>query len=445
MTKASGARPLTALIALPIVLAAILLGSAVVGPVTPARADDVSQIAAGLRTGRLHVTSEAQGALDPAARARVGQALDAASKADVRIVVGRAGLNGRQVGMLLEAVEQRVGEGRTYYGVSGDNIAGISKEFSGAELNRLISQATEGDLGTRLVRLTQVTDQEARQQADSGRRSGFVALGVMFVIVLCVIGLGLVVVRRRRGREARQMAELREGVQEDVTRLGEDIMALDLKVTDPALDPVIRDDYTRALDAYDTAKAATDAAGRPEDMSKVTTALEDGRYSMMAVRARLAGEPVPERRPPCFFNPQHGPSVRDVAWAPPGGLARSVPACALDAQAVLTGLEPDSRLVPAGGRRVPYWQAGPAYAPYAGGYYSGHGGTDMLGGMLLGTALGSMMFGGLGGGLGAPGGLGGDAGDSGGFAGEGGDIGGGWDFGSGDFGGGGGDSGGGGF
>jgi hypothetical protein len=154
---------------------------------------------------------------------------------------------------------------------------------------------------------------------------------------------------------------------------------------------------------------------------------------MTTVRARLAGEPVPERRAPCFFNPQHGPSVQDVTWAPPGAAPRSVPACAADAQAVLNGLPPDSRMVPVGGGRRPYWDAGPAYAPYAGGYYAGYGGMDILGPILIGTALGSML-GGFGG-MGAMGGVDHGAGDV--FGGDGGDIGGGWDFGSGDFGGGG--------
>lgn len=430
MAKTSAVRRLTTLL---LVLLGVLAGAAIAGPAAPARAENASQIAEGLRSGRLYVTTEARDALDPEARAQVGQALDRATDADIRVVVARDGMSKTELGSMLQAVAQRVDKGKTYYGVSGDRIAGISDDLDATEINQLISRAPSGDLGIRLIRLSQATEDKARQEARSSRTSGFVVLGIMLAIVLSVVGVGLVAARRRRTREERQMTELREGVQEDVTRLGEDIMALDLKVTDPALDPATRDDYTRALDSYDAAKAATDSARKPEDMGKVATALEDGRYFMTAVRARLAGEPVPQRRPPCFFNPQHGPSAQDVVWAPPGGLPRSVPACALDAQAVLNGLEPDTRLVPVGGRRVPYWQAGPAYAPYAGGYYSGYGGADLLGGMLIGTALGSMMFGGWGG-AGAVGGL--DGGD-GGFGGEGGDIGGGWDFGSGDFGGGG--------
>ena len=97
---------------------------------------------------------------------------------------------------------------------------------------------------------------------------------------------------------------------------------------------------------------------KPEDIRDVTAILEDGRYAIACVRARLAGEPLPARRPPCFFNPQHGPSTDDVEWAPPGGDPRPVPACAADAERVLAGAEPDVRKVAVGAGRRPYWEAG---------------------------------------------------------------------------------------
>jgi len=122
--------------------------------------------------------------------------------------------------------------------------------------------------------------------------------------------------------------------------------------------------------------------------------------------------------------------LTDVEWAPPGGSPRAVPACAADAQAVADGVEPHMREVAVGGRSVPYWQAGPAFAPWAGGFF----GAGLLPGLFVGSMLGGA-FGGFGypdsayGGAEDPSG-GGDFGDFGG-----GDFGGG--FGGGDFGGGG--------
>jgi hypothetical protein len=94
---------------------------------------------------------------------------------------------------------------------------------------------------------------------------------------------------------------------------------------------------------------------------------------MACVRARVDGDPLPTRRPPCFFDPRHGLSVADVPYAPPGGAQRDVPACALDAERVRAGAEPDIRQVMVGSQRVPYWQGGRAYQPYAAGYFGGFG------------------------------------------------------------------------
>src|SRR3954466_7444423 len=117
---------------------------------------------------------------------------------------------------------------------------------------------------------------------------------------------------------------------------------------------------------------------------------------MAWVRARVAGAPLPTRRPPCFFDPRHGLSVEDVPYAPPGGAQRDVPACALDAERVRAGAEPDIRQVMVGSRRVPYWQGGRAYQPYAAGYFGAFGPMNM---MFMGMMLGGG-FDGLGDGLG---------------------------------------------
>src|SRR5204862_1334417 len=107
------------------------------------------------------------------------------------------------------------------------------------------------------------------------------------------------------------------------------------------------------------ASQAFDRARTPKELSHVAQALDDGRYEMAVAQAALDGKPAPERRAPCFFDPRHGPSVRDVLWSPPGGSARKVPACAADAQRVEQGLEPETREISYGGRMVPYYNAPP--------------------------------------------------------------------------------------
>jgi len=409
--------------------------TAALTPAAPAAAaDTVGQIANGLLDSRIYVTGEAGNVLSEADRNEIETALGGASDADIRAVVVGNDVTGVQVGQMLKSVASRVGEGETYVAVTADGtrMNGISKKLSSQEMNQLVTRTNGAPLKDRLVRFADLAENKVDENSRSGAIGGFITLGVL-VMLAGIVGGGFLVSRQRqRVRAEREMAELKNGVQEDITLLGEDIARLDLDVMDPDLDPETRADYERAMDSYDKAKRAIERAARPQDMQEVTTALEDGRYYMTATRARLAGEPVPERRAPCFFNPQHGPSAKDVRWAPPGGVPREVPACEADARAVEHGGDPDVRMVPSGGTRRPYWDAGPAYAPYAGGYYHAYGGIDMLSGLMIGTMLGSMM-----GGFGAPGG---DA--MGGFGGDGGDIGDGWDFGSGDFGGGFGDFGG---
>ena len=69
-----------------------------------------------------------------------------------------------------------------------------------------------------------------------------------------------------------------------------------------------------------------------------------------------------------------------------------MPACPADAERVLAGADPYIRTVQRGAQRVPYWDGGPAYAPWAQGYYNRWNGSDMLSGMLI----GSLLFGGMG-------------------------------------------------
>jgi hypothetical protein len=266
-----------------------------------------------------------------------------------------------------------------------------------------------------------------------GGGGGGSGLGVPLLLGLLALGGGAMVMgrRRRRAAEAAELAELKDNVRDDLVALGDDIRALDLDMEMPSTPEAAKADYARAVDAYDKADSLWELARRPEDFEPVGALLEEGRYAMTSAKARVAGEPVPERTAPCFFDPRHGPSSRDVEWAPYGGAPRLVPACEADAQRVERGEDPESREVMVGGQRVPYWNAGPMYAPFAGGFFAG----GLFPGLFVGTLLGGAF-----GGWGAP--WGGEPGGGGDFGG--GDFGGG-DFGGGDFGGGGGDFGGGDF
>ncbi|MDF1603783.1 hypothetical protein [Nocardioides sp. YIM 152315] len=218
--------------------------------------------------------------------------------------------------------------------------------------------------------------------------------GLLILLVIAAAIAAIVVASRRskarelERREA-ELAPVRKLTFEDVTALGEQLQELDLELAGRQLTEGENADYQRALDAYESAKTAADSMTRPDDVRHVTQILDDGRYAIACVQARVAGEPLPTRRPPCFFDPRHGLSVTDVMWAPPGGAPRDVPACALDAERVQAGADPDSRMVMAGAQRVPYYQAGGAYRPYAQGYFGAFGPMEIM--------FAGLLFGGLGG------------------------------------------------
>ena len=175
--------------------------------------------------------------------------------------------------------------------------------------------------------------------------------------------------RAERAERAEELADARRLAEEDVTVFGEELQRLDGQVHPDRLDEPTRADYQKALDAYESAKQSVDGLRDAGQVSAVVDTLATGRYAMACVQARVAGRAVPELRPPCFFNPQHGPSVRDVVWTRPKGGTRSLPACSQDAARVAAHEKPDLRLVRIGSRQVPWWEAGEVAGPYGRGYF----------------------------------------------------------------------------
>ena len=339
--------------------------------------------------------------------------------------------------MALDRIARTVRRDGTYVIVSGRQIRALSNMLERGEAGELATEAIDGkggDLNAILVDFT-----ERVGESRNGGGDGDEGAGTGGLILLGLLGAGgaalLVGRRKRRARDAEDFEEAKRNARDDLVALGDDIRALDFDVEMPGVDPQAKADYDHAVARYTEAEEQWERARRPDDLAPVGEALEEGRWAMASAQARMRGETPPERRPPCFFDPRHGPSSRDVAWSPPYGEERDVPACEADAQRVERGEEPHPREVERHGERVPYWQAGPAYAPFAGGLF----GAGVLPGLLIGSLLGGAM---------APGVAFGDQGAGG--AGDGGDFGGGWGgggFGGGDFGGGGGgfDGGGGGF
>ncbi len=264
-------------------------------------------------------------------------------------------------------------------------------------------------------------------------RNVLIVVGV--VAVVAALGIFFIArpVRQRRQQELKEAKLVAQ----------DDLIALSTRLTDQDTDVAIRDnpeaaqEQAAALGAYERGTAALDAARRPQDMGAVSRAIAEGQYHLASAEALAAGQPRPDRRPPCFFDPRHGMSVTDAYWTPPDGApGRTVPVCSADAHKLERGIEPEMRKVEVHGTPVNYVNAG--FAPA---YWGGYGfGPGLFTGFLLGEVLSPPVVyadGYPGGGDYGGGDFGGsNGGDFGGGDFGGGDYGGG-DFGGGDFGGGG--------
>ncbi|WP_282695411.1 hypothetical protein [Streptomyces sp. CC208A] len=140
----------------------------------------------------------------------------------------------------------------------------------------------------------------------------------------------------------------------EVTAFGELLAAHPFRPEGPGTPPEVVADWARALDAYEAAGRALNH----DDREDVLRQLDDGRYAMACLEARLRRRPLPARLPLCFFDPRHGPSAAEVPWTPAGGTRRLVPVCAADEVRLREGSLPIASGHP--GRRPPALAASPS-------------------------------------------------------------------------------------
>ena len=320
---------------------------------------------------------------------------------------------------IADQLHRILGRRGVYAVVAGNQFRAESTDLGKGKAGKLAKEAfrahhTEGVRPT----LLDFIDRVGAARSGGGSGGGGRNFGWWPIVILAIVGFLVYRTIKRRRQNASDFLVVKEAAREDLVALADDVQGLEHKVEG---NDTAKRDYLAALDQYSQASSKFDRAASPDQLAPVAESLEEGRYLMASAESRLEGKEPPERRPACFFDPRHGPSVRDVQWAPPGGQPRAVPACAADATRIEQGEEPESRQVLVGGQATPYWAAGPMYGGYFGGFFPG-----LLLGELLTGGLGGFGWGG------APGGY--DTGDSGA-----GDFGGGsgsGDFGGGDFGGG---------
>ncbi|MFD4946870.1 hypothetical protein ACFWNT_31185 [Streptomyces sp. NPDC058409] len=393
----------TLLAGLLLILSVAVLAMAPAAP-TAVGASTINDVAQALRKSPVYVDPAAADQLSPGQAATLTKKIKDADKPVFVAVLPRTSAFPEQ--NLLTTL-------RTDTGITGVYAVRLGNGFNAGADPRVMSTravqnltaavkapGTDTDAATQLNAFVDRAVEQARGSAPAswgGSSAGdgsSSTVGLITVGAILVLGGGTAYTIFRRNRKRKETEEraaldkLRVVVDEDITAYGETLDRLDFHPAEPGADDSMRADYERALDSYESAKTRMSKAQHPSDVRGVTQALEDGRFSLAVLEARRKGGEPPARRPPCFFDPRHGPSVADVRWSPSGGSTREVPVCAADEIRVREGEEPLGRTVETGdGRRRPYWEAGPAYGPWAGGYFGG----GLLPGLLVGTLLGSAL------------------------------------------------------
>lgn len=180
--------------------------------------------------------------------------------------------------------------------------------------------------------------------------------------------------RHRRHAEAEredaeaELAAVRHLAEADAVMFGEELARLDARVAGAELDEDARTHYQTALDAYESGLRVIDRLRSAGGVGDVVDTLAAGRYAVACVLASLEGTPLPRFRPPCFFDPRHGPATTEVMWHPRGQGTRKVPACSQDAARQSQGATVDVTTVQIGGVKMPYWATGAANRPYVHGF-----------------------------------------------------------------------------
>jgi hypothetical protein len=367
----------------------------------------VDRAAGSLRDDPLYVHPSARPTLSPPEAERVRARLTiAGTPVFVAVLPGQArGEAGGDANRLAGMVAASVGRPGTYLVVAGgEEGAGSNTLARGVAAGQAraafrqhpeLAAATMDFIGRaekaagRPPATTPPAQPPPGQDDADGNTLLVVLLAIAGVVTLAVL-LALTLENRSERRSVRfgnQFGEAKAVAQEDLTALADDLRNLDVDLQADELDnPQAVNQYTRAHEFLERAEQAFEQARDPTDLAQVSTALESGRFAMASARALFERRDPPRRRPPCFFDTRHGPSVNDVGWEAPGGPPRPVPVCAACMRQIASGAQPQPRKVRTGLRRVPFYDLPPHFESWFGGYFGGAA-ADLVVGFPLGNAL----------------------------------------------------------
>ncbi len=160
--------------------------------------------------------------------------------------------------------------------------------------------------------------------------------------------------------------------EDDLTTFRERLDAMQHRLGGAVVAATVAEHHRAALAAHRLAEGRLRAAAAPDDLVAAVGVIAAGRQRLAHVEAYVTADQPPADRPPCLFDPAHGPSVVDATWTSVRYGTRRVPVCLQDTALLAAGVPPDCRRVAVEGRTVAYWEAWDVAAPYLLGYFPGH-------------------------------------------------------------------------
>jgi hypothetical protein len=382
-----------------LVLVALLAGPALAGPY-------VDRSAGALRRDPVYVDPGARRALPPAAASVLRERVRRAGTPIYVAVLPAAALReaGNDPNRLAGAIAAALGRGGTVAVAAGSRTGAGSNTLEPGVASAAIRAASGAHRGNLPAALNDFVDRAGRAAGAEEpfwrslwerplvRPIAYILGGLIALILIDLVAVKLLR-RRSRGRNT-GFGDVQTLAREDIEALGEDLRNLDIGLQVERDNPQAVRDYGRAHESFQQAIEAFERAGNPNEFAPVSTALEAARFYMTVARARFEGHEPPRRRPPCFFDTRHGPSVDDVGWMPSSGPPRPVPACEVCMRSIANGIEPVARQVVADGRRMPFYLAPPHFESWFAGYFGGAA-AGLVDGFPLGRALDDGYAGGL--------------------------------------------------
>ena len=226
-----------------------------------------------------------------------------------------------------------------------------------AAITRDLRAGRVGQIADPIQRVVEAAGRAVGAPIDDGAGSG--TLGVTVLLALAVIGGAWAAawgLRREARRASAALAGERARVRVELDALRARARTL---ASRPDPSPAARGALDRAVAAYSEALVQIERARRPEEVRRAVPPLDRG-LAALAEAARALGEPLEDGglyEGLCAIDPGHG-AATSMAVSADGDDA--LPACEQCAHDAAAGRPPSRRVVPIGGRHVPFDEAPPA-------------------------------------------------------------------------------------